>query len=126
MIPRPCLATAAHKGVLMLFFKPTDIEFEFPNPTFGLDTPMDYFSEAWSINPQGSMIVGTIGKVKDKAFSKEAGVFHGFTRHATFGGAVIERFDYANADATSAVGCNDKQDIVGFFRNSLGELHGYV
>jgi hypothetical protein len=55
-----------------------------------------------------------------------AGVFHGFSRRAVFRGVKLRRIDYPTAEATSAVGCNDLHDIVGFFRNSNKELHGFV
>jgi len=123
----------------MTYFNPFDIVL---NPAQFFDrgvfdfTSFDFFSEAWSINSNGDMIVGTIGETVRNPNnltpppSLEGGEFHGFTRRSVLGlVADIKRIDFPNADsngATSVVGCNDHYDVVGFYRNRQNELHGFV
>lgn len=88
--------------------------------------PNDSFSEAWSISSNGGVIVGTAGQRRDPGTNILAGSFHGFIERRFSLWWVRDVVDFDNASATSAVGCNDHQDVVGFFRDNLDQLHGFV
>ena len=81
------------------------------------------FGEAFSISPDGKNIVGTYGIPGTPAFTVE---FHGFLRDAS-GQKYSYDFPFNKANATSARGVDDFQNVVGFYRDEERnrELHGY-
>jgi uncharacterized membrane protein len=94
-----------------------------PSPTHGyviqngnfqsFDVPGSTFTEAWDINPSGS-IVGD--------FLDRAGIFHGFLRTADG----YTSIDFPAAIGTHAFGINPGGAIVGTYTDTNNVTHGFV
>lgn len=97
-------------------------------PTDVLHLTGRFFSEVFSISPNGNLMVGTLG-ASPNPNNILGGSFHGFSAVRNSGpgpwATLFNERRYPGA-ATSAVGTNDYGDIVGFYRDDLQNTHGFV
>jgi uncharacterized membrane protein len=95
------MATGRRRGYLL--YGSTFLSFMVPGSTF---------TEAWDINPRGT-VVGTY---------QDAIGIHGFVWEKLRFGAI----NYPAATATRAMGINSRGDIVGYYVDAAGRTHGYL
>jgi probable HAF family extracellular repeat protein len=77
------------------------------------DVPGSTFTQAWDINPSGSIV----GEFRDAA-----GVFHGFLRMGTEHTSI----DFPAAIGTHAFGINPGGAIVGIYTDTNNVTHGFL